>query len=196
MSLRGTKRATGMRGDEAGVSKRRRTEPEDALWQLRPVSDLKMSSIYNRSASEAPAELFRKDLISAMKLPDNEPLTQSSYWVITDTWKQDWERGVQVPVNPDSLPAPKVKIIDNPQPPDFQEFKLPKDKYIHLSRDDHYHSDKHILSQTPARAEAACSYDLDAADTAWLKLLNAERARAGAPPVTEDQLEKVIEELE
>ncbi|KAF9791504.1 hypothetical protein SFRURICE_010978 [Spodoptera frugiperda] len=59
MSLRGTKRATGMRGDEAGVSKRRRTEPEDALWQLRPVSDLKMSSIYNRSASEAPAELFR-----------------------------------------------------------------------------------------------------------------------------------------
>lgn len=196
MSLRGTKRATGMRGDEAGVSKRRRTEPEDALWQLRPVSDLKMSSIYNRSASEAPAELFRKDLISAMKLPDNEPLTQSSYWIITDTWKQDWERGVQVPVNPDSLPAPKVKIIDNPQPPNFQEFKLPKDKYIHLGRDAHYHSDKHILSQTPARAEAACSYDLDAADTAWLKLLNAERARAGAPPVTEDQLEKVIEELE
>lgn len=48
-----------MRGDEAGASKRRRAEPEDALWQLRPVSDLKMSSIYNRSASEAPAELFR-----------------------------------------------------------------------------------------------------------------------------------------
>lgn len=59
MSLRGTKRATGMRGDEAGASKRRRADPEDALWQLRPVSDLKMSSIYNRSASEAPAELFR-----------------------------------------------------------------------------------------------------------------------------------------
>ncbi|XP_047040403.1 PHD finger protein rhinoceros-like [Helicoverpa zea] len=196
MSLRGTKRSSGMRGDEAGVSKRRRTEPEDALWQLRPVSDLKMSSIYNRSASEAPAELFRKDLISAMKLPDNEPLTPSSYWIITDTWKQDWERGVQVPVNPDSLPAPKVKIIDNPPPPNFQEFKLPKDKYVHLSRDAHYHSDKHLLSQTPARAEAACSYDLDATDTAWLKLLNAERARAGAPPVTEDQLEKVIEELE
>lgn len=67
---------------------------------------------------------FRKDLISAMKLPDSEPLTPSEYWIITDTWKQDWERGVQVPVNPDSLPAPKVKIIDNPRPPEFQEFKL------------------------------------------------------------------------
>ncbi|CAH2103646.1 unnamed protein product [Euphydryas editha] len=196
MSLRGTKRATGMRGDEAGASKRRRGDPEDALWQLRPVSDLKMSSIYNRSASEAPAELFRKDLISAMKLPDSEPLTPSEYWVITDTWKQDWERGVQVPVNPDSLPAPKVKIINNPTPPNFKEFKLPKDKYIHLTRDAHYQVEKHLLSSTPAQAEAACSYDLDATDTAWLKLLNAERARAGAPSVSEDQLEKVIEELE
>ncbi|CAH2239183.1 jg4738, partial [Pararge aegeria aegeria] len=131
-----------------------------------------------------------------MKLPDSEPLTPSEYWVITDTWKQDWERGVQVPVNPDSLPAPKVKIIDNPMPPNFQEFKLPRDKYIHLTRDVHYQSDQHFLSSTPARAEAACTYDLDSTDTAWLKLLNAERARAGAPSVTEDQLEKVIEELE
>lgn len=59
-----------------------------------------------------------------------------------------------------------------------------------------YQSDKHILSTTPARAEAACSYDLDATDIAWLKLLNSERARAGAAPINEDQLEKVIEELE
>lgn len=28
-------------------------------WQARPHLDLKMSSIYNRSAPEAPAELFR-----------------------------------------------------------------------------------------------------------------------------------------
>lgn len=59
MSLKGTKRGAAVRGEEPGASKRRRTDPEDALWQLRPVSDLKMSSIYNRSASEAPAELFR-----------------------------------------------------------------------------------------------------------------------------------------
>lgn len=59
MSLRGTKRASGVRSEETGKCKRRRTEPEDALWQLPPVSDLKMSSIYNRSAPEAPAELFR-----------------------------------------------------------------------------------------------------------------------------------------
>lgn len=75
-------------------------------------------------------------------------------------------------------------------------FHRPRDKYIHLARDAHYQPDKHVVSSGPARAEASCSYDMDATDTAWLRLLNAERARAGASPVTEDQFEKVIEELE
>lgn len=79
-----------------------------SAWQARSLSDLKLSSIYNRSAPEPPAELFRKDLISAMKLPDSEPLASDEYWVITDQWKQEWERGVQVPVSPDSLPEPTV----------------------------------------------------------------------------------------
>lgn len=83
-------------GDDSG---------ETASWQ--PRNDIK-SSIYNSSAPEAPSELFRKDLISAMKLPDSEPLALDEYWMISDQWKQEWERGVQVPVNPDSLPEPSV----------------------------------------------------------------------------------------
>lgn len=43
-----------------------------------------------------------------MKLPDSEPLAQDDYWSISDQWKQEWERGVQVLVNPDSLPEPSV----------------------------------------------------------------------------------------
>lgn len=79
-----------------------------AAWHPRALNDFK--SIYNRTTTEAPAELFRKDLISAMKLPDSEPLANHEYWVIVDQWKQEWERGVQVPVNPDSLPEPSVTI--------------------------------------------------------------------------------------
>jgi hypothetical protein len=56
-------------------------------------------------------QLFRKDLISAMKLPDSEPLKSDEFWVISDQWKQEWERGVQVPVNPDSLPGPQVTVV-------------------------------------------------------------------------------------
>lgn len=90
-------------------------------WQPR-TNDLK--SIYNRTTTEAPAELFRKDLISAMKLPDSEPLALDEYWVIVDQWKQEWERGVQVPVNPDSLPEPSVTVTHCNNTKYQQDFKL------------------------------------------------------------------------
>ncbi|XP_014484114.1 PREDICTED: PHD finger protein rhinoceros [Dinoponera quadriceps] len=166
-----------------------------ASWTPRPVSDIKISSIYNRSAAEAPAELFRKDLISAMKLPDSEPLSPNEYWVITDQWKQEWERGVQVPVNPDSLPEPMVTVMQTSPLKLHTEFKLPK-KFIRITRDDYFNSEDHHLSTTPARAEKACAYDLDDADIAWLDIFNGERAQAGQLPITESQLERVMEELE
>ena len=59
-----------------------------------------------------------------MKLPDSEPLAHDEYWIIIDQWKQEWERGVQVPVNPDSLPEPSVAILLEPFPSTRQEFKL------------------------------------------------------------------------
>jgi hypothetical protein len=67
-----------------------------------------------RPYSPVAETLFRKDLISAMKLPDNEPLTEEDYWLVTDTWKQEWEQGVQVPFNPGRLPVPHVSRLANP----------------------------------------------------------------------------------
>ena len=49
-------------------------------------------------------QLFRKDLISAMKLPDSESLATEDYLLIADSWRQEWERGVQVPVNEVGIP--------------------------------------------------------------------------------------------
>lgn len=46
-----------------------------------------------------------------MKLPDSEQLSTDAYWIISDQWKQEWERGVQVPVNPDSLPGSSVHEV-------------------------------------------------------------------------------------
>lgn len=54
-------------------------------------------------------QLFRKDLISAMKLPDSEPLTPDDYLLIADTWRQEWERGVQVPVGDVGLKTVEMK---------------------------------------------------------------------------------------
>lgn len=59
-----------------------------------------------------------------MKLPDSEPLASDEYWVISDAWKQEWERGVQVPVNPDSLPEPLVTVTHCNSFKPQHEFKL------------------------------------------------------------------------
>ncbi|KAL1456305.1 hypothetical protein WDU94_001047 [Cyamophila willieti] len=57
-------------------------------------SDLKsMNTIYNRNTTEAPAELFRKDLISAMKLPDSEPLKSDEFWVIRTSGSRSGSAG-------------------------------------------------------------------------------------------------------
>ncbi|CAB0041522.1 unnamed protein product [Trichogramma brassicae] len=143
-------------------------------WTPRPQE--RISNIYNRSVAEAPAELYRKDLISAMKLPDSEPLNLNDYWIISDQWKQEWEKGVQVPVNPDSLPEPTVLRIQTPPSSRlYGEFKLPK-KYLRICKDEGFNVEHHFLSTTPARAEKACGYDLDDTDIAWLEIFNGERA--------------------
>ncbi|CAH0546641.1 unnamed protein product [Brassicogethes aeneus] len=183
------------------VKRRKRTAAEEeeaatlaaGAWQPRS-NDLK--SIYNRTTTEAPAELFRKDLISAMKLPDSEPLASDEYWVIVDQWKQEWERGVQVPVNPDSLPEPSVTVNHCNSVKVKQDFKLPKNKYIRITKDDNFKPEEHEFSTAPAQAEAACAYDLDECDVAWLKILNSERASAGLGSVYDDQLERVMERFE
>ena len=77
----------------------------------------------HRPYSPVAETLFRKDLISAMKLPDNEPLTADDYLVVTDTWKQEWERGVQVPVKPEQLPEPRVSRLAEP-PQSANRFSL------------------------------------------------------------------------
>ena len=41
-------------------------------------------------------QIFRTDLISAMKLPDHQNLSPDNYITISDPWRQEWERGVQV----------------------------------------------------------------------------------------------------
>lgn len=52
-----------------------------------------------------------------MKMPDSEPLLMEEYILITDPWRQDWEKGVQVPVNPDAATQFKavVKALEPPE---------------------------------------------------------------------------------
>ena len=58
-------------------------------------------------------------------MADTEQLNREDYLPITDSWREEWEKGVQVPVNPDHLPDTTFKIlreVDTSEEP----FKLPK----------------------------------------------------------------------
>uniref|UniRef100_A0A3B4BLM2 Uncharacterized protein n=1 Tax=Periophthalmus magnuspinnatus TaxID=409849 RepID=A0A3B4BLM2_9GOBI len=54
------------------------------------------------------ADVFRTDLITAMKLPDSAPLALEDFYLLTDPWRQEWEKGVQVPANMEAIPQPVV----------------------------------------------------------------------------------------
>lgn len=57
------------------------------------------------------SQVFRKDLISAMKLPDSHHINPDSYYLFADTWKEEWEKGVQVPASPENIPQPSLRYL-------------------------------------------------------------------------------------
>lgn len=70
------------------------------------------SRIYNLEQRRKTDELLRKDLISMMKVPDSETFNRDDYLVITNSWREEWEKGVQVPVNPEGVPKANVRKFD------------------------------------------------------------------------------------
>lgn len=56
-----------------------------------------------------PMQVFRTDLITAMKIPDSFQLSPDEYYVLADPWRQEWEKGVQVPASAEAIPEPVVR---------------------------------------------------------------------------------------
>ncbi|XP_052357086.1 protein Jade-1-like [Oncorhynchus keta] len=62
-----------------------------------------------RANWKKPSEVFRTDFITAMKLHDTYQLNPEDYYVLADPWRQEWEKGVQVPVSPHTIPQPVAR---------------------------------------------------------------------------------------
>lgn len=54
-------------------------------------------------------QVFRTDLITAMKIPDSYQLSPDDYYILADPWRQEWEKGVQVPAGAEAIPEPVVR---------------------------------------------------------------------------------------
>lgn len=70
------------------------------------ISNVSVSVFLSWSLS---LQVFRTDLITAMKLHDSFQLNPEEYYVLADPWRQEWEKGVQVPVSPGTIPEPVAR---------------------------------------------------------------------------------------
>ncbi|CAJ0918405.1 unnamed protein product [Ranitomeya imitator] len=116
------------------------------------------------------AEVFRKDLISAMKIPDSQHVSMDEYYHFADTWKQEWEKGVQVPANPETIPQASLRVIAEKVKEVL--YSRPR-KYIHCSGQEPTEPGYINILEL---AESMCRYDLDDVDLFWLEECNLELA--------------------
>ncbi|XP_036051486.1 E3 ubiquitin-protein ligase Jade-2 isoform X2 [Onychomys torridus] len=133
-----------------------------------------------RQNEKKPSEVFRTDLITAMKIPDSYQLSPDDYYILADPWRQEWEKGVQVPAGAEAMPEPVVRLLPPLKGPPTQ-----------------------VSPDSPTLGEGAhpdwpggSRYDLDEIDAYWLELLNSELKEMERPELDELTLERVLEELE
>ncbi|XP_066429850.1 protein Jade-1 isoform X2 [Eleutherodactylus coqui] len=144
----------------------------------------------SRQEDQKPSEVFRTDLITAMKLHDSYQLNPEDYYVLADPWRQDWEKGVQVPVNPEFIPDPVARAIAEKDK--VVTYSRPR-KYVHSSGSDPPelgYVDIHTL------ADGVCRYDLNEMDVTWLEMINEEFKDMGMSQLDEYIMERVMEEFE
>lgn len=142
------------------------------------------------SSQKKPAEVFRKDLISAMKLPDSHHINAEEYYLLADTWKQEWEKGVQVLASPDTIPQPSLRVITEKSKEVLYNHTK---KYIQCSNPDQTEPGYVNIREL---AESMCRYDLDEMDLHWLHNLNRELTHMGEEPIDELTMERTLEALE
>lgn len=177
--------------------KRQNDDDEEEEREKEPISKAstsKKTPAFTGGSSHKPAELFRKDLISAMKLADSEQLAPEDYILIADAWRQEWERGVQVPVNEISIPKVDLRQVSDLSK-EAGDFKIPK-KFLHAMKDETYQLGMHELTGMSQLAEQVVRYDLDDLDVCWLRELNDQREEIGEEKVHEWTMERVVEALE
>ncbi|XP_048834170.1 protein Jade-3-like isoform X2 [Brienomyrus brachyistius] len=178
------------------MKRHRSSSSSDSSDNESPSTSFCSSSKYGGKAGtpismpKKPAEVFRKDLISAMKLPDSHHISLEEYYLLADPWRQEWEKGVQVPASPDAIPQASVRIVA--EEPKESLFSRPK-MYIQCCSQE---AQEPGYVSVQELAEAMCRYDLDDMDLYWLQELNQELAEMGEDKLDELTMERVMEALE
>ncbi|KAL0994561.1 hypothetical protein UPYG_G00124000 [Umbra pygmaea] len=164
------------------------TDSQVTSWS-RSSKNTGTNSTWVRQDHQKPSEVFRTDFITAMKLPDSAQLGPDDFYVLSDPWRQEWEKGVQVPANVDAIPEPVVRVLPEagriPFHWPWQGQGRGHDLGVGLSQRDMKTTD-----------EPHSRYDLDDLDVSWLELVNQEFKELALPELDELTMERVLVELE
>uniref|UniRef100_A0A452UTH2 Jade family PHD finger 2 n=1 Tax=Ursus maritimus TaxID=29073 RepID=A0A452UTH2_URSMA len=115
-----------------------------------------------------------------MKIPDSCQLSPDDYYILADPWRQEWEKGVQVPAGAEAIPEPVVRILPPLEGPPTQVSP----------------SSSELGEGSQPEWPGGSRYDLDEIDAYWLELINSELKEMERPELDELTLERVLEELE
>ncbi|KAK5858866.1 hypothetical protein PBY51_002979 [Eleginops maclovinus] len=154
------------------------TDSQVTLWS-RSSKNTGTSSTWVRHQHKKPSEVFRTDFITAMKLPDSAQLGPDDFYVLSDPWRQEWEKGVQVPASLEAIPEPVVRLLSIDSADVFSDNR----------------QETESITQPLPTQRYSC-YDLDDLDVAWLELVNNEFRQMALPELDELTMECVLVELE
>ncbi|KAJ7997149.1 hypothetical protein DPEC_G00225960 [Dallia pectoralis] len=160
------------------------TDSQVTSWS-RSSKNTGTSSTWVRQEHKKPSEVFRTDFITAMKLPDSAQLGPDDFYVLSDPWRQEWEKGVQVPANVEAIPDPVIRVLPELGRIPFYWAGQCHDSELGLSQRDMKTTD-----------EPHSRYDLDDLDVSWLELVNREFRELALPELDELTMERVLVELE
>ncbi|XP_026089968.1 protein Jade-1-like [Carassius auratus] len=159
------------------------TDSHVTTWS-RSSKNTGTSSTWVRHEQKKPSEVFRTDFITAMKLPDSAQLSPEEFYFLSDPWRQEWEKGVQVPANVEPIPEPVVRMLP-------EVSRIPFFSPIQTRGQSEFgFGESHVLS------EPLSCYDLDDLDVTWLELVNTEFRELALPELDELTMEQVVVELE
>ncbi|XP_051533919.1 protein Jade-1-like isoform X3 [Myxocyprinus asiaticus] len=150
----------------------------------RSSKNMGTNSTWIRNEQNKPSEVFRTDFITAMKLPDSAQLSPEEFYFLSDPWRQEWEKGVQVPANVEAIPEPVVRML--PEASGIPFFSPT------------YNRGQAVFGFGESRGltEQISRYDLDDLDVSWLELVNAEFRQLALPELDELSMEQALLELE
>ncbi|RXN28499.1 Jade-2 [Labeo rohita] len=159
------------------------TDSHVTTWS-RSSKNTGTNSTWVRHEQKKPSEVFRTDFITAMKLPDSAQLSPEEFYFLSDPWRQEWEKGVQVPANVEAIPEPVVRML-----PEVN--RIPFFSPIQTRGQSEFG-----FGESHGLTDPLSCYDLDDLDVTWLELVNAEFRQLALPELDELTMEQVVVELE